>query len=114
MINVTGLTSQPKQSFFLTLSDGSFVSVYIEYRPQQLGWFANFSWGTWIVAGMRLYAAPNILRQWSNRIPFGLSLLTTDNNEPLHLDNFSSGYAKFVLLNADQVAQVNALAYSGN
>jgi hypothetical protein len=114
MINVTGLTSQPKQAFFLTLNDGSLVSCYIEYRPQQLGWFANFSWATWIVSGIRLSAAPNILRQWQNRIPFGLSLLTANNAEPLNLEDFSSGYAQLVLLNSDEVAEVDALAYSGN
>jgi hypothetical protein len=114
MTTVTGITSQPVQSSFLTLDDGSLVSISMSYRPQQYGWFADISWGDWAVTGMRLCAAPNILRQWQNRIPFGLALLTSDNSEPLNQNAFSSGFARLILLNSDDVASVNDLTYSGN
>lgn len=114
MTTVTGLTSQSTQSSFLTLDDGALVAIYMTYCPQQRGWFANISWSDWSITGMRLCAAPNILRQWKDRIPFGLALLTTDDSEPMSQDAFSSDFARLILLNSADVASVDALAYSGN
>ena len=114
MTTLTGITSQPIQSSFVTLEDGALVSIYMSYRPQQKGWFADISWSDWSVNGMRLCAAPNILRQWQNRIPFGLALLTSNNAEPLNQDAFASGFARLILLDSADVASVDALTYSGN
>jgi hypothetical protein len=114
MTTLTGITSQPVQSSFATLENGALVSIYMSYRPQQQGWFADISWSDWSVNGVRLCAAPNILRQWQNRVPFGLALLTFNNSEPLNQNAFSSGFARLILLNPADVTSVNVLTYSGN
>jgi len=114
MTTISGLSSQPKQTFSFVLDDGSQVSCYIEYRPQQRGWFANFAWQDWAVYGLRLTAAPNILKQWQNLIPFGLALLTTGNVEPLNPTDFADLTARLIVLNAADVASVNEVTYSGN
>lgn len=111
---VTGITSQPKQTIFFVLSDGSQVSVYLEYRPQQLGWFANFSWQTWTLNGLRLVASPNILRQWGEIIPFGFSIQTQEFVEPVNQTDFSQEIAILYLLDADDVASTNETIYEGN
>jgi hypothetical protein len=114
MTIVTGITSQPKQSLFLVLEDGSQVSCYVEYRSQQIGWFANLSWQTWELKGLRLTASPNLLQPWSALLPFGLGILTRENAEPLNLSDFADGTAVAYLLNAADVAEVAALTYAGN
>jgi hypothetical protein len=113
MTTITGITSQPKQQFAFALEDGSQVAVYIEYRPQQFGWFANFAWGdTWVVNGLRLVSSPNILHKWYKLIPFGLSITTEGNAEPLNQTDFATGRSTVILLNAADVVEVNGLAFS--
>ncbi len=99
MTTITGITSQPKQHFAFALEDGSQVSAYIEYRPQQLGWFANFSWGdNWVVNGLRLVSTPNLLHHWSAS---GMSAKTA-----------LTGRSTVVFLNAVDVLEVNEAAFS--
>lgn len=114
MTTITGISAQPKQQLSFVLDDGSQVSAYLEYRPQQLGWFANLAWGDWSVNGLRLVSSPNLLRQFRNVIPFGLALLTSNNADPLNVTDFSTATSVLVLLNAADVELVEASAYPGN
>ncbi|NDJ15399.1 MAG: hypothetical protein EBY17_30160 [Acidobacteriia bacterium] len=114
MTTLSGISAQPKQTLSFTLDDGSLVSMYLEYRPQQTGWFANFQWQDWRVDGIRLTASPNLLAQWQKRIPFGLAILTQGNVEPLNSTDFSNGICWVVVLNAADVQTVNGIAFSGS
>lgn len=114
MTIVQGITSQPKQQLSLVLADGSTVTALMEYRPQQIGWFVEFTWGTWKSNGVRLTASPNLLRQYRKIIPFGIAIITQNNVEPLNVSDFSAGVAMVYLLNADDVTNAEALAYVGN
>lgn len=113
MTIVTGITDQPKQSIVLVLPDGSQVSAFLEYRPNQVGWFANFEWQDWALNGLRLTTSPNLLRQWSNQIPFGLSIQTTGDREPLCSTDFSTGFSRVYLLDADDVERINTTTFAG-
>lgn len=111
---LSGFTSQPKQQMTFVLDDGSTVALFMEYRTQQLGWFADIAWqDTWEVTGLRLTASPNLLQKWQNLVPFGLSILTKNDVEPLNVDDFSDGTATVYLLNADDVQAVNEAAFAG-
>lgn len=114
MTIVAGITSQPKQQLSLVLEDGSTVAALIEYRPQQIGWFADFTWGTWIARGIRLTSSPNLLRQYRQVIPFGLAIIMANNVDPLNVTDFADGTATVFLLNADDVLAVEAAAFAGN
>lgn len=114
MKQIQGLTSQPKQQFTIPLVDGSRVSCYMEYRTQQSGWFLDLTWQDWTLNGMRVFASPNMLRQWQDIIPFGLAVLTTGNVEPLNSTDFSDATAVMVLLEGADIALVNASAFPGN
>lgn len=110
---LTGFTNQPKQDMSFVLADGSTVSLFIEYRPQQLGWFADFSWQDWTVNGLRLTASPNILVKWDRILPFGVAIITKNQVEPLNPDDFADGTATVWLLNAADVETVNETAFIG-
>lgn len=114
MTTLTGLTSQPKQQSAFVLPDGSTVSLYLEYRQQQLGWFANVVWQGVTINGLRLTAFPNLLRQWQKILPFGLALFTKNDVEPLNLTDFEDGTATIVVLTSEDVASINASAFPGN
>lgn len=114
MTIVGGITSQPKQQLSLVLEDGTTVDALLEYRPQQIGWFADFTLGDWIARGVRLTSSPNLLRQYRRVIPFGLAIIMANNVDPLNVTDFSDGTATVYLLNAADVLAVEAAAFAGN
>jgi len=114
MKQIQGIGSQAKQQFTIPLTDGTRVSAYLEYRPQQTGWFLNLVWQDWTLNGLRITASPNILRQWQNVIPFGIAVITSGNVEPLNSYDFSTATAIMVLLEGDDVTLVNQTAFPGN
>ena len=114
MTIIAGLTSQPKQQMTLQIADGSNASFYLEYVPQQLGWFFNLVWGATVINGGRLTTFPNILRQWQNVLPFGIAVMAAASVEPLNQTDLSDGTVVLLLLTADDVALVEAAAFPGN
>lgn len=115
---ITGLTDQPNQIQPVLTADGSTLTISLNYRPQQNGWFADISWDgqtpTWQSLGMRLTVGPNILRQYKNQLPFGLAVYTTDLRDPSGLEDFVNGYCKLMLLGADDVIGVEQVYFPGN
>lgn len=108
---LTGITDNPAQTFTIPLQDGTVVSMFLYYIPNQMGWFYNLSWpGNTTVSGItingrRVVTSPNMLRQYKNEIPFGLGCTTADNKEPFNQNCFLTQYAILFLLDS---AAVNA------
>lgn len=120
MKSVTGLTSQPAQTSFISLDDGSRVQLSLYYRPQQLGWFYDLHWPgndelpvPFTTNGQRLVCSPNMLRQFSKLIPFGLMLYTIDNLEPMGRTCFVDGTADLILLTAAEVEEQEETIFPG-
>jgi hypothetical protein len=80
---ITGLSEQPKQQSTLVLADGTRAVWSISYVAQQTGWFYDLSWnGTVIATGQRMVSSPNILRQYINKISFGIAVISPNQLEP--------------------------------
>ncbi len=114
MTTLAGLSSQPKQQSSFVLPDGSTVSLYLEYRPQQTGWFFDLAWQAISITGQRLCTFPNILRQWENLLTFGLAVVTKGNAEPLNVTDLADGTTTILVLDATDIAAINASAFIGN
>lgn len=110
---ITGITDQPKQQSTIILDDGSTVAFYLEYKPAQHGWFYDLTWGTFQITGQRLVSSPNILRQFRDQINWGIAILTNDNQEPLWQDSLVTGSSQIYLMNAADLAAVEAFVYPG-
>ncbi|HKO17937.1 MAG TPA: glycosyl hydrolase family 28-related protein, partial [Acidobacteriaceae bacterium] len=109
---ITGLTDQPKQQTTIVLSGGTKVVLTMEYRPLQTGWFYDLNWnGTDIVLGQRLVTAPNILRQFLNKLPFGFAVITAGNVEPLALSDLSDGTVSIYLLEGADLTDIESQVY---
>ncbi len=109
---LSGVSDQPKQTMTLTLADGSKALWSLEYRAQQIGWFWDLSWsGQPVALGQRLVASPNILRSFINLIPFGISVITQGNVEPLNLEDLADGTTELVLLEGDDIGLVETAAF---
>lgn len=111
---LTGITEQPKQTTDIAMSDGTKATLVLNYRPQQLGWFYDIAWGDFILNGQRLVASPNILRSYRKLIPFGLAVLTNNGAEPLNQNDFIDGTITLILLDAADVLDVEATAFTGS
>lgn len=109
-----GLTDQPKQQTTIVLADGTRATLSLEYRPNQLAWFYDFAWGDVQVDGGRLVASPNAIRQFRNRIPFGLAVITAGNVDPTDQESFVNGSTSVYLLDSQDVLDVEASAFPGN
>jgi hypothetical protein len=104
MTEITGITLEAKQNFTLILEDGSQAPLYMEYIDQNYGWNMSVSYPGWSgITYQRMTVNANMLRRWSNIIPFGLAIITNDGYEPILISDFYSGRASLFLLNADDV-----------
>lgn len=117
MKQIANISDEPKQSITLQLDDGSIVTWQLEFRPQQYGWFYQITWNglnpVWSRTEQRLVANPNILRTARLVIPFGIAIATQNNGDPQTQDAFSSGYATAFVLNATDVAAIEAAIFPG-
>lgn len=110
MNQITSLTTDPKQQFNAVISGYNTAQIYIEYKPQQFGWFMNLVWGNFSVNNLRLAVGPNILRQFKNQIPFGIAISGVGNIDPLNQTDWVSNNG-FFILTSDDVAAVETVVY---
>lgn len=98
------VTSDTRQKQSITLPDGSIVQLSIYFMPMQYGWFIDeLIYGDFILKGLRITNSPNMLRQWKNKLPFGLACISKANREPMLQEDFSSGNSKIYLLSEEEV-----------
>ena len=96
-------TNDAFQTQTIILSDKTAVKLTIQYKPMQMGWFiTSLEYGSFTFKGMRICTGINILHQFRNKLPFGIACLTTDNSEPLLIDDFKNGKATLYLLSLDE------------
>jgi len=56
--------------------------------------------------------SPNILRNYKNILPFGISIITEDGSEPFLIDDFSTGRVGFFVLNKEEVESFESQFYN--
>lgn len=110
---LTNLTSDAKQQTTLLLDDGSQATLLLEYRPNQLAWFYDLTWGDLAIKGQRLVPSPNIIRQFRTRLPFGIAILTAGNVELMSQQDFTNGNATVYQLDATDVTDVETAGFLG-
>ena len=62
---------------------------YINYNSSRQGWFLDLVSENFKIYGLRLTSVPNILRQWQNKLGFGICVITENNSEPFFLEDFN-------------------------
>lgn len=79
-------------------------TVYINYNTSRQGWFLDLVSENFKVYGIRITSIPNVLRQWKNKLGFGIGVLTENRSEPFFLEDFNTGRSKMFLLDPDDLA----------
>lgn len=113
MYLVQNISENARQRQTLILQDGSQVTIEIQFREMQYGWFINeLTYGTFTLKGVRITTNPDIIYQFRNQLPFGLACFTKDGNDPTQIQDFASEYAQLFVLSQEEVATLAEL-YSG-
>lgn len=100
------------QRFFLTGNPGQRITMTLRYLPSQQLWSADFVYGDFVLNGIIVTASPNILRNYSNIIPFGIACTTIDGLDPYYLDDFTLQRANLFLLTRDEVQAAELTIFS--
>lgn len=110
MIQITTLNDSPKQQFQFALEGYDSVLIYLEFKPQQYGWFMTMTWGDFVLSNERVSVSANLLRQFRDVLPFGILISGVDALDPTAIDSWiDKNY--FYFLNADEVIEVETTEY---
>jgi hypothetical protein len=111
MNQVTGLTSDYRQSFQILTQDGEVVYFNLYYYMTQQSWFFDFTYKDYTCNCERVVLTPNALRHLKNIIPFGVAFYSNDKVEPIFVDDFVTGRVQMLILNNEEVKEVELNIY---
>ena len=99
---LNNITSDYKQNLEWISTNNDSVYLYLEYLPNQLGWFLNIKYQDTEFKKIRITTTANMLRAYNSYLPFGILCRTLDGNEPIGLNDFASGYAELCMLSRQE------------
>jgi len=108
MLYINKVTDDPQQQVNLTGIPGYTIMMTLRFMPRLQMWIAGFTVGSTIINGIRVVTSLNLLRQFKNNIPFGIQCITTNGLDPYQATDFATQAANLYLLNADDVAAIEA------
>lgn len=71
---------------------------YLNYNSTRQGWFLDLVSDNFKLYGIRITSCPNILRQWKDKLGFGIEVYCEQKGEPFFWEDFNTGRAKIFLL----------------
>lgn len=110
MLEITGITTDYRQSLNITITNYGYAELVLQYKPNQYAWFFDLTWQDFKTTNQQLTMAPNILRQYRKLIPFGLMCFNTAGLDPLVLESFKTD-TKIYLLESAEVLSLEAALY---
>lgn len=113
MKQIDNLSSESDQLIQINLEDGSLVSFEFVYKPAIQRWVFNVAFDTFEADNLNLCLHPNILREFRDKLPFGLACTSTDGADPAFIEDFSSARVAVYLLSAAEVLQVETAIDTG-
>ncbi len=106
---LNNITNDSSQKITVLFDDTSKkIILELVYKPTQLGWFLNVEYENFSLKGIRICISSNLLNQWSNVIPFGILVISSDSQEPFSIEDFITDRVKIGILNQEEVEALNA------
>lgn len=103
MVLIDNLSDAADQVTTIQLYDGSTATLELIYLGTIQRWIYNITHPAFpngAVNGQMLCVHPNILRQFKNLLPFGLSVVSATGNDPVNIEDFANGSILLYLLDA--------------
>jgi len=114
MVQITGLTSNPSQTFNVpdpVTRKIIYFSLY--FSPRTQNWYIDIKYETFTARGLKLVRGQNVLSRHINTLPFGLSVVITDTFEPFLINDFVSGRVSLFLLTHSDALTVRDMIIAG-
>ena len=108
MLYVNKITNDPQQQLSLIGIPSLTIQMDLRYMPRIQKWIMDLAFGTTEINGVMIVTSPNLLRQFKNNIPFGISCITTNGLDPYRVNDFATQSANLYLLNAADVAEIES------
>ena len=110
MYQITNIINHPNQIQSISLPDGGSFVLHLVFQVQQKSWFINeLTYNDVTIRGLRLSLSRNLLRQFSNLVPFGLAVISSTEREPFFIDDLSSEAVKLFVLTSEEVDYVERI-----
>jgi hypothetical protein len=106
---INNLTKWPNQLTHVVIEDGTIADFSFKFNGATQKWVFGVDHSLLHVHNMSLNTHFNILRQWMNKIPFGLCVVSADGLDPMLVDDFVSGRITLWVLTSDNVQQMEKM-----
>jgi hypothetical protein len=113
MIQITGLTTSPYQTFRINISSG-LIKFTARFLPASQIWLIDIEYKTFVVYGLRLCNNVNILHKFRKIIPFGLAVTVSDGTEPFLINDLESERVILYVLSQSEVEEIEAIFQEEN
>ena len=111
MIQLTNLTDAASQQTIVTLDDGTYMTLLLEYFGGIQRWMYSISHPLITLNAQNLCQSPNLLRPYRTQIDFGLACTAADFVDPVTINDFINGRVALYVLNATDIANIESSIY---
>lgn len=103
---ITDIGNNPHTKLTLIGENNENIAMTLNYNPTQEAWYFDLQYLEFSVNNIKLVNSPNNLRQFSNKLPFGLGCFVSDGSEPYFIDDFLTGRVIINLLTESEVSLI--------
>lgn len=103
---LTGIRATGQQKLLTTASNGDTIEITLYFQSRTASWKIDISCNDFDVKGLRVSHVLNLLSQYKNILPFGISVLIEDGGEPFLINDFSSRRVQLAILTPEEVNTV--------
>lgn len=103
---INKITNDAQQRLILTGIRGLQITLTMRFMPRIQRWIMGISYGDVSIQGIPVCTSLNLLRQYKNVLPFGISCATTNQLDPYTVDDFANQTANLYLLDETDVEQI--------
>ncbi|WP_299074731.1 hypothetical protein [uncultured Paraglaciecola sp.] len=103
---INRITENSNQRFILTGIDGIRIEARLRFMPRIRRWMLDVIYNDVCIKGVPVCNSLNMLRQYRDQIPFGISCISIDGIDPFRIDDFKTTRSSLFLLDESDVEQV--------
>jgi len=105
---LTGLRATGQQILTTTADNGDTINIVLYFQTRSATWKMDVSCNDFALKGVRVSHVLNLLDQYRNIIPFGISVLISDGGEPFLITDFSTKRVQIAILTPDEVQAIDS------
>lgn len=94
---LTKLGNEERQEIEFVLSNGNSLFLNFYFNINTNFWYLNIEYEDFKYNGIQVVYHDNLLRQFSNLLPFGIQIYSTNGLSPMTINSFIDGSCKVVI-----------------